>query len=46
MNYRITIISLIAAGAVASVAFPASAQDFYKGKTVSLVVGFSPGGGL
>ena len=44
MNYRTTIISLIAAGAVASVAFPASAQDFYKGKTLSLVVGFSPGG--
>jgi tripartite-type tricarboxylate transporter receptor subunit TctC len=25
---------------------PATAQDFYKGKTLSIVVGFSPGGGF
>jgi tripartite-type tricarboxylate transporter receptor subunit TctC len=27
-------------------AAPAAAQDFYKGKTVTIVVGFSPGGGF
>ncbi|MFM1813918.1 MAG: hypothetical protein RLZ98_613 [Pseudomonadota bacterium] len=30
----------------APLAAPAGAQDFYKGKTVSIVVGFSPGGGF
>jgi len=44
MNYRTTIILLVAAVAFVSAAFPASVQDFYKGKTLSLVVGFSPGG--
>lgn len=29
-----------------SLAQPAAAEDFYKGKTVSIVVGFSPGGGF
>ena len=31
-------------GGVASA--PAAAQDFYKGKTVTILVGFSPGGGF
>ena len=29
----------------ASAALPAQSQDFYKGKTLTIVVGFSPGGG-
>ena len=35
----------VAAAAVATTA-PAAAQDFYKGKTVTIVVGFTPGGGF
>jgi hypothetical protein len=35
----------LAAAAVASMA-PAAAQDFYKGKTLTIVVGFTPGGGF
>jgi len=35
---------LVLAGLVAAPAL-AGAQDFYKGKTVTIVVGFSPGGG-
>lgn len=31
---------------MAAVAAPAAAQDFYKGKNISIVVGFSPGGGF
>src|SRR2546421_11378386 len=27
-------------------AAPAAAQDFYKGKTLTILVGFSPGGGF
>ena len=43
--------TIIAAGAVAlcSMGFApgaASAQDFYKGKTLTIVVGFTPGGGF
>jgi tripartite-type tricarboxylate transporter receptor subunit TctC len=34
----------LAAAAVATA--PAAAQDFYKGKTVTVVVGFTPGGGF
>jgi tripartite-type tricarboxylate transporter receptor subunit TctC len=32
--------------AALSIAVPAAAQDFYKGKTVTIVVGFTPGGGF
>jgi tripartite-type tricarboxylate transporter receptor subunit TctC len=32
--------------AAVSVAMPAAAQDFYRGKTVTILAGFSPGGGF
>jgi len=32
--------------AVACLALPAAAQDFYRGKTLTILVGFSPGGGF
>src|SRR5215813_1902671 len=32
--------------AVVSLATPTAAQDFYRGKTVTVLVGFSPGGGF
>ena len=44
MNFKRAIISLAAAAALAATAACASAQDFYKGKTISIIVGFSPGG--
>src|SRR5580658_8715354 len=44
MNFRPAIMSFAAAAAFASAVLPASAQDFYKGKTISIIVGFSPGG--
>jgi len=44
MNFRRAIISLAASATFASAVLPASAQDFYKGKTISIIVGFSPGG--
>jgi len=31
---------------VAALAAPGSAQDFYKGKTINILTGFSPGGGF
>lgn len=37
--------SLLASAALAAVT-PAHGQDFYKGKTLTIVVGFSPGGGF
>jgi tripartite-type tricarboxylate transporter receptor subunit TctC len=36
----------LALAAALAFAFPARAEDFYKGKTVSVVVGFSAGGGF
>jgi tripartite-type tricarboxylate transporter receptor subunit TctC len=44
MNFKRAIMSFAAAAAFASAVLPASAQDFYKGKTISIIVGFSPGG--
>jgi len=44
VNFKPAIISLAAAATFASAVLPASAQDFYKGKTISIIVGFSPGG--
>jgi tripartite-type tricarboxylate transporter receptor subunit TctC len=44
MNFRRAIISLAAAAIFAAAVVPASAQDFYKGKTIAIIVGFSPGG--
>ena len=37
---RFAVLALIAA----LIATPAAAQDFYRGKTVTILVGFSPGG--
>jgi len=40
--------TLLAAGALvaaAALAMPAGAADFYKGKTIKIIVGYSPGGG-
>jgi tripartite-type tricarboxylate transporter receptor subunit TctC len=39
------LLPLILMGLAAAIA-PASAQDFYKGKTVTVLVGFTPGGGF
>lgn len=44
MHVKAAIISLATGAVFASAVPPASAQDFYKGKTVSIIVGFSPGG--
>jgi len=38
--------AILAFAAFAAFAHPAAAQDFYKGKTLTLVVGFSAGGGF
>jgi tripartite-type tricarboxylate transporter receptor subunit TctC len=38
--------ALALAVAAAATPAPAAAQDFYKGKTVTIVVGFTPGGGF
>jgi tripartite-type tricarboxylate transporter receptor subunit TctC len=38
--------TLALAACAISVAAPARAQDFYKGKTLSIVAGFTPGGGF
>jgi tripartite-type tricarboxylate transporter receptor subunit TctC len=40
-----TLGTLTIAAAIASAPGAAAAEDFYKGKTVTIVVGFSPGGG-
>jgi tripartite-type tricarboxylate transporter receptor subunit TctC len=37
--------SLFGIVAMLATAAPASAQDFYKGKTINILAGFSPGGG-
>lgn len=39
------ILAALALGGLA-VAQPAAAQDFFRGKTITIVVGFSPGGGF
>jgi len=39
---RLAIVTL----AAIAVAAPAAAQDFYRGKTITIMVGFSPGGGF
>ena len=44
MNLKRAIISLAAAAMFAAAVLPASAQDFYSGKTIGIIVGFSPGG--
>ncbi len=42
---RVTLASIVAFAAGASVANAQGASDFYKGKTVAIYVGFAPGGG-
>ena len=44
MNYRLTFNILVGMGAFLCGTCPASTQDFYHGKTINIVVGFSPGG--
>jgi len=44
MIFKSMIICLAAAGSFASAVLPALATDFYKGKTLTIIVGFSPGG--
>ena len=45
MRERMRCFAVLALAAV-SVAMPAAAQDFYRGKTVTILAGFSPGGGF
>ncbi len=44
MKVRRTVISAIAVGIAGIATIPAAAQDFYKGKTLTIVVGFTAGG--
>ncbi len=44
MNYRLACSTLVSIGAFLCSVLPVSAQDFYQGKTISIIVGFSPGG--
>jgi tripartite-type tricarboxylate transporter receptor subunit TctC len=44
--WGLTIAALIAGGLVAQPAQAQSVADFYKGKTISMIVGGSPGGGF
>jgi tripartite-type tricarboxylate transporter receptor subunit TctC len=43
---RTAIGALVVAACAGMTAAPATAQDFYKGKTLTILVGFSPGGGF
>jgi tripartite-type tricarboxylate transporter receptor subunit TctC len=43
INKRCAATAIVAA--FAAIAAPAYAQDFYKGKTINILAGFSPGGG-
>ena len=42
---RLAVVAMAIIAAIASVA-DAQAQDFYKGKTLTIIVGYSPGGGF
>lgn len=44
-GFDISLVLMLVAGA-AIAAQPAGAEDFYKGKTVTVLVGFTPGGGF
>src|SRR6476620_8675506 len=44
MSKRCAVLALVIGMAMA--AAPVSAQDFYKGKTINILAGFSPGGGF
>jgi tripartite-type tricarboxylate transporter receptor subunit TctC len=41
-----TIVLVVAGVGAIAAAAPAAAQDFYRGKTITIMVGFSPGGGF
>jgi tripartite-type tricarboxylate transporter receptor subunit TctC len=43
---RASVLGATLAVAAAATTAPAGAQDFYKGKTLTIVVGFTPGGGF
>src|SRR3954447_20085053 len=45
LELRLALLPPLLAGGLLVVNVPAGAQDFYKGKTVTITVGFSPGGG-
>lgn len=45
MTHRMHALFATAALAAAVLAAPAGAADFYKGKTIKIIVGYSPGGG-
>jgi tripartite-type tricarboxylate transporter receptor subunit TctC len=46
MTISRTAIGALILAAAGMTAAPAAAQDFYKGKTLTILVGFSPGGGF
>jgi tripartite-type tricarboxylate transporter receptor subunit TctC len=46
MNIRSAASVLALAACGVAVAAPAAAQDFYKGRTLTILVGFTPGGGF
>jgi tripartite-type tricarboxylate transporter receptor subunit TctC len=46
MRFRLTMGLAALAAALGSFAPPAAADDFYQGKTLTILVGFSPGGGF
>jgi tripartite-type tricarboxylate transporter receptor subunit TctC len=46
MHRRLAVRVCVAALAIAAASVSAHAQDFYRGKTITILVGFSPGGGF
>jgi tripartite-type tricarboxylate transporter receptor subunit TctC len=44
MKLPLVSLSLVAAAGLSCTALPAAAEDFYRGKTITLALGFSPGG--
>ncbi len=44
MNYRVACRAVVGLVAFVWAALPVQAQDFYQNKTISIIVGFSPGG--
>jgi tripartite-type tricarboxylate transporter receptor subunit TctC len=45
-RFRLLIATILSIAFVAGMGFTAAAEDFYKGKTITFVVGFSAGGGF
>src|SRR3954452_3718878 len=46
MSKRCAVRACVFGAIVAAASAPACAQDFYKGKTINILAGFSPGGGF